>query len=112
MDTLLCNAFNLQDNMKNTRVLKFNDNLSNIKKSLEPYNQNQQRLDWDCIPRNKPLAFVEAIHDLPNLKKTGRSNPSFLFYYNFLFYDSSLMLIQSTLQNNIYKLQIYKNYVS
>lgn len=76
MDTLLCNVYNIKAATEKTRVLKFNDNLSNIKKSEEPYRKNKQRLDWDCIPRSKPLAYVEAIHDLPNLKKTGRSIPS------------------------------------
>uniref|UniRef100_A0A182Q7U8 WD repeat-containing protein 55 homolog n=1 Tax=Anopheles farauti TaxID=69004 RepID=A0A182Q7U8_9DIPT len=30
--------------------------------------QNQQKLDWSCHPRTKPTGFIEAVHDLPNIK--------------------------------------------
>jgi hypothetical protein len=33
--------------------------------------KNEQKLDWMCKPRNKPLAFVEAVHDLPTFNKSS-----------------------------------------
>jgi hypothetical protein len=32
---------------------------------------NAEKLDWMCKPRNKPLAFVEAVHDLPTFNKSS-----------------------------------------
>ncbi|XP_058067093.1 protein cortex [Anopheles bellator] len=34
-----------------------------------PTYRNPQRLDWSCQPRSKPIGFIEAVHDLPLIKK-------------------------------------------
>ncbi|XP_053670153.1 protein cortex [Anopheles nili] len=48
-------------------------NSLSIRRSLEwdarPTFPNHQKLDWSCRPRTKPVGFIEAMHDLPNLKK-------------------------------------------
>lgn len=73
MDPMLCDVFDIKFNGLNRSVLKFSDDFCSPKMLREPLYHNPYRKDWACMPRNRPLAFVEAIHDLPRLKKTGRS---------------------------------------
>ncbi|XP_063707632.1 protein cortex [Culicoides brevitarsis] len=70
MDPLLCVAFDVDLSEAHSSVLKFNDTFCHAKLLKEPSFHNLFRKDWPCQPRNRPLAFVEAIHDLPRLKKT------------------------------------------
>lgn len=70
MDPMLCDVFDIK--LKGA-VFRFSDHFGHTKMMMEPSYQNPYRKDWACRPRNKPLAFVEAVHDLPRLKKTGRS---------------------------------------
>uniref|UniRef100_A0A182MPE8 Anaphase-promoting complex subunit 4 WD40 domain-containing protein n=1 Tax=Anopheles culicifacies TaxID=139723 RepID=A0A182MPE8_9DIPT len=64
---------------KSDRILSFNDsntrqvcNHLSTKRPLEcvvrPTYSNIQKLDWSCNPRSKPIGFIEAVHDLPNIK--------------------------------------------
>ncbi|XP_040169304.1 protein cortex isoform X1 [Anopheles arabiensis] len=61
------------------KILSFRDSTSRQvckrlanKRPLEcivrPTYSNQQKLDWSCHPRTKPIGFIEAVHDLPNIK--------------------------------------------
>uniref|UniRef100_A0A182KGD0 Uncharacterized protein n=1 Tax=Anopheles christyi TaxID=43041 RepID=A0A182KGD0_9DIPT len=61
------------------KILSFRDSTSRqvckrlaTKRPLEciirPTYSNLQKLDWSCHPRTKPIAFIEAVHDLPNIK--------------------------------------------
>jgi hypothetical protein len=36
-----------------------------------PRFSNAEKLDWQCKPRHKPMAFVEAVHDLPAFNKSS-----------------------------------------
>ncbi|XP_058118960.1 protein cortex-like [Anopheles coustani] len=42
---------------------------TNLEWVTRPAHPNRQKLDWSCNPRLKPMAFIEAVHDLPNIKR-------------------------------------------
>uniref|UniRef100_A0A182PU83 Uncharacterized protein n=1 Tax=Anopheles epiroticus TaxID=199890 RepID=A0A182PU83_9DIPT len=61
------------------KILSFRDGTSRqvckrlaTKRPLEcvirPTYNNLQKLDWSCKPRSRPIGFIEAVHDLPNIK--------------------------------------------
>ncbi|XP_035899001.1 protein cortex-like isoform X2 [Anopheles stephensi] len=61
------------------KILSFKDSTSrqmcshlSTERTLEwvvrPIYSNLQKLDWSCRPRTKPIGFIEAVHDLPNIK--------------------------------------------
>uniref|UniRef100_A0A182WEM5 Uncharacterized protein n=1 Tax=Anopheles minimus TaxID=112268 RepID=A0A182WEM5_9DIPT len=75
--SVLKNVFGLVST--SDKILTFNDTNTrqvcsqlSMKRPLEwvvrPTYSNLQKLDWSCHPRSKPIAFIEAVHDLPNIK--------------------------------------------
>ncbi|XP_049298213.1 protein cortex-like isoform X3 [Anopheles funestus] len=75
--SVLKNIFGLVSRSDN--ILSFSDSTTRqvcsqlpMKRTLEwvarPTYSNVQRLDWSCYPRTKPIGFIEAVHDLPNIK--------------------------------------------
>ncbi|XP_052889330.1 protein cortex-like isoform X2 [Anopheles moucheti] len=75
--SVLRNVFELVST--NDNILSFNDSTTRqvcsllsmkrkVKCVVRPTYSNIQRLDWSCHPRSKPIGFIEAVHDMPNIK--------------------------------------------
>lgn len=37
--------------------------------TVQPLHKNQQRLDWSCIPRTRPIINTDSSHELPDFKE-------------------------------------------